>query len=133
MNRIFNKFNFDYDRSCAPFDDTGSERITTLKCKGFISGVGDNKFMPSKGITKNELIKVLINVLASKDSKYADISNTTNPFSDVNTSDPFYNQTMSAYKYGLITTSDTGKFNGDDLIGKKEVRAIVDFAASLVV
>ena len=91
--------------------------------KGVMSGYEDNTFRPNENMTRVEFYAT-VNSLLGIDKTY------TVTFSDVNTSDWYYNDVAKGIKAGYITPT-TGKLNPEREITREEVAEIIGYVYSL--
>lgn len=97
--------------------------INQVTAMGFMSGYGNGTFHPDADMSRAEFYAV-VNQLAGLRKTY------TVTFSDVNTSDWFYNDVAKAIKAGYLTPT-TGKLNPNSPITREEVCEIFGYMYSL--
>lgn len=105
------------------FSDTSKhwakEEINIITNQKLMSGYEDGTFRPNSKITKAEFY-VVVNNLASLQKTY------TVTFSDVSTSDWYYNDIAKAIKAGYLTPT-TGKLHPNRPITREEVSDILGY------
>ncbi|WP_198528002.1 S-layer homology domain-containing protein, partial [Flavonifractor plautii] len=84
-----------------------------------VEGVGGGKFAPERTITRAEFT-----VMAMRFARLPEGGE--NPFSDVTSSDWFYDQAVGAVQYGWITGYTDGTFRPEATITRAEVTAITN-------
>lgn len=97
--------------------------IDELSDSGFITGYEENRFNPDNLISKAEFFSI-INSMANLKKTY------TVTFTDVNSSDWFYNDISKALKAGYIVPT-TGKLNPNKSISRSEVMYILGYMYKL--
>ena len=93
--------------------------VETLASLGMVEGVGGGKFAPERTITRAEFT-----VMAMRFARLPEGGE--NPFSDVTSSDWFYDQVVGAVQYGWITGYTDGTFRPEATITRAEVTAITN-------
>ena len=93
--------------------------MTGLASLGMVEGVGGGKFAPERTITRAEFT-----VMAMRFARLPEGGE--NPFSDVTSSDWFYDQVVGAVQYGWITGYTDGTFRPEATITRAEVTAITN-------
>lgn len=94
--------------------------MNTLASRGIINGKGDGKFDLNASITRAEFATMAVRFLGIQNDL------TGSKFSDVTSSDWFYNAVMTATKYGWIAGYNDGTFRGNNKITRAEVVTIVN-------
>ena len=104
-----------------PADAWYARAVETLASLGMVEGVGGGKFAPERTITRAEFT-----VMAMRFARLPEGGE--NPFSDVTSSDWFYDQVVGAVQYGWITGYTDGTFRPDESIQRCQVTAILNNA-----
>jgi len=86
------------------FTDTTNNHIITLASKGIIEGKGNNSFDPKGELTRAELATLLVKALNLK-------INTNAKFTDVKSSDWFYNYVLTAKVAGIVNGTGNGIYD----------------------
>lgn len=102
-----------------PADAWYAKAVNSLASLGLLEGVGNNLFAPDRLITRAEFT-----VIAMRFTE-GDVTG-TNIFSDVHTSDWFYDQVVGSIQYGWITGYADGTFQPNKTISRAEVTTIVN-------
>ena len=102
-----------------PADAWYAKAVNSLASLGILEGVGNNLFAPDRLITRAEFT-----VIAMRFTE-GDVTG-TNIFSDVHTSDWFYDQVVGSIQYGWITGYADGTFQPNKTISRAEVTTIVN-------
>ena len=102
-----------------PADAWYARAVETLASLGMVEGVGGGKFAPERTITRAEFT-----VMAMRFARLPEGGE--NPFSDVTSSDWFYDQVVGAVQYGWITGYTDGTFRPEATITRAEVTAITN-------
>ena len=93
--------------------------METLASLGMVEGVGGGKFAPERTITRAEFTVMAMHFARLPEGG-------ENPFSDVTSSDWFYDQVVGAVQYGWITGYTDGTFRPEATITRAEVTAITN-------
>lgn len=93
--------------------------VNTLASLGIISGVGDNKFEPDRSITRAEFTAMAMKFAMGE-------TGGENIFSDIKSTDWYYNAVVDSIKYGWINGYGDGTFRPNNPITRGEVTAIVN-------
>ena len=96
-----------------------AKAVDTLASVGIIKGVGDNKFMPERSITRAEFVAMAMR-FAKLDTSGENI------FSDVLENEWYYDYIVGSIKYGWITGYSDDTFEPNNTITRAEVTAIVN-------
>ena len=102
-----------------PADAWYARAVETLASLGMVEGGGGGKFAPERTITRAEFT-----VMAMRFARLPEGGE--NPFSDVTSSDWFYDQVVGAVQYGWITGYTDGTFRPEATITRAEVTAITN-------
>lgn len=94
------------------------EAVESLYKSGIINGTSETTFEPNRGITRAELAKILIG-MAGLDPVSEDI------FADVTPDMWYYPYAAAAYKAGIAQGDDTRSFNGQNIVNREEMAAMV--------
>jgi len=91
------------------FTDLGSvswakKQIEALAKRNMINGIGDGKFEPDRAVSREEFVKLLMNVLD------IDVTGTVCSFSDVPDGSWYYEYVAKASELGIINGVGSGKF-----------------------
>jgi hypothetical protein len=97
----------------------GYSAISSLSGKNYIAGYPDGTFKPGASITRAEFVSII-----SKALKLQAYNPAVPDFSDVSTSDWFYDSVESAVYAGIIK-GNGGAFKPDDPITREELAAIL--------
>lgn len=104
-------------------DLSGFEKYTkyieSMASKGIIEGIGNNKYSPSKVLTRAEFATLLVKMLK------LDIANVTNVFADVKASDWYAPYVNAAYNAGIISGVGASKFAPDEVITNQDAAIIL--------
>ena len=109
----------------AGFNDmSGSEWVGTaleyMVSKGYVSGVGDNKFAPHDNITRSEFVAIIARCEGFEITEESD-----SIFDDVPTDFWGYKNIMSAYKNGIISGVGERTFNPGGNITRQDIAVIL--------
>ncbi|WP_195325581.1 S-layer homology domain-containing protein [Flavonifractor plautii] len=102
-----------------PADAWYARAVQTLASLGMVEGVGGGKFAPERTITRAEFTVMAMHFARLPEGG-------ENPFSDVTSSDWFYDQVVGAVQYGWITGYTDGTFRPEATITRAEVTAITN-------
>ena len=102
-----------------PADAWYARAVQTLASLGMVEGVGGGKFAPERTITRAEFTVMAMHFARLPEGG-------ENPFSDVTSSDWFYDQVVGAAQYGWITGYTDGTFRPEATITRAEVAAITN-------
>lgn len=102
------------------------EYVETMAAKGFIKGIGEGKFAPSRNITRAEFAALII-----RGFKLSDDS-AVNNFSDVKKEDWFSADVAAAAKLGIIKGNGNGTFSPDANITRQDMAVMVARALEIV-
>ena len=91
--------------------------ITYLTGKGVLQGYGDGLFLPGKTVSRAEALKMM---LYAKALQNTDISDITNPFSDVTLSEWFYHVVLVGYKLNIVQGYSDGTFRPFNSVTRAE-------------
>lgn len=86
--------------------------------KGMVSGFPDGSFRPDQPVTRAEFI-----IMVNKAFEFTGTAEVT--FSDVSSTDWFYNEVAKAVKEGYITGYEDGTFKPNNPISRQEAAAIL--------
>lgn len=96
------------------------EAVNKLVEKKILAGYPDGTFRPNAGLTRAELSKI-INLVFNLTEKSSSV-----PFSDVKSSDWYYDYVSVAVKAGYIKGFQDNTFRGDDPVTREQVCAIIN-------
>ena len=102
-----------------PEDAWYAQAVNTLASLGILNGVKDGQFAPNRSITRAEFAAIAMR-LANP------VSEGSNPFSDVQEGDWFYDQVVGARSYGWITGYKDGTFRPNCTITRAEAATLVN-------
>jgi hypothetical protein len=128
-------FGGETDTSCGAFPDVSSDNpfyteVTTLKCKGVISGYEDGNFQPNWYVTRAEATKFVMFGLRERegDMGYLAYKGTDQAFTDVPPSYAFYEVIMAASTNGIVGGYEDGTFLPDIQTTRGVMSKMVDNA-----
>ncbi|MCK9478854.1 MAG: S-layer homology domain-containing protein [Firmicutes bacterium] len=105
-------------------DGWGSQYIESLHKRGIINGVADKLFAPENNITREEFVKLIVELFDfDDDTFYA-------PFSDVSGEDWFYRYIGVAYKNGIIDGIGQNLFGTGQFVTREDICKIIANAAT---
>lgn len=113
------------------FDDAGQipgwakEAVDTLSAKGIVAGA-NNKFNPNTNVSRAEFVKLLVSVADIFDQN-SDVN-----FADVKKGDWFYGYVASAFKKGIITGKNNGRFAPYDPVTRQDMAVMLSKALTAV-
>lgn len=96
-----------------------TEAIYALYHKGIIAGVGDRRFLPNAGVTREQFVKMIVCAFDIQDS-YA-----TAKFEDVSMDDWSYSYIASAVTAGVISGFDENRFGYGENITREDAAVII--------
>ena len=105
--------------SDVPSDAWYAKAVNTLASLGTVSGVGGNRFLPERPITRAEFVAMAMGF--AEPSYHSDAS-----FTDVKPEDWYYQAVMSAADYGWIVGYPDGTFGPDHLVTRGQAAAMVN-------
>lgn len=130
-----NGYEFTNYTMCGDFNDVHYDNafyyeITSLKCRGIVSGQ-NNYFSPKSLITRGEAMKIIINGARVRkgDPTFFPIT-VSYAFVDVNPGDTFYNEIMAAYSNGIIDASYGSYFRPNSYVTREEMSKMIYIARS---
>jgi hypothetical protein len=97
--------------------------VRYLYCLGAVSGYSDNTFRPYNNTTRGQLTKIV--TLAEGWSIYTPPQPS---FSDVPTTDPFYQYVETAYSRGIISGYSDGTFRPQNNVTRGQLTKIIVLA-----
>jgi hypothetical protein len=96
------------------------EAVTYLACHGAISGYSDGTFRPYSNTTRGQLSKIVVLAVGWT------IDTTGGPhFTDVPTTNPFYDYIETAYNHGVISGYSDGTFRWGNNVTRGQLSKIV--------
>ena len=105
--------------SDVPADAWYARAVNTLASLGIINGVGDNRYEPTRTITRAEFTVIAM--------RFAHLgTGGENIFSDVEPGDWFYDEVVGSIQYGWINGYEDGTFRPNNTITRAEVAAITN-------
>lgn len=108
--------------SDVPADAWYATAVNTLASLGIVNGIGNGQFAPDQFITRAQFTVIAMRFT----NGMTGTTNGENIFSDVNTSDWFYDQVVGSIQYGWITGYSDGTFQPNKTISRAEVTTIVN-------
>lgn len=102
-----------------PEDAWYAQAVNTLASLGILNGVKDGQFAPNRSITRAEFAAIAMR-LANP------VPEGSNPFSDVQEGDWFYDQVVGARSYGWINGYKDGTFRPNSTITRAEAATLVN-------
>lgn len=102
-----------------PEDAWYAQAVNTLASLGILNGVKDGQFAPDRSITRAEFAAIAMR-LANP------VTDGSNPFSDVQEGDWFYDQVVGARAYGWINGYKDGTFRPNSTITRAEAATLVN-------
>ena len=109
----------DMEKHFTDSDGWGGEYIENLYNRGIISGKGEKIFMPEDNITREEFVKLIVELFDYNDSTYY-----TN-FTDVNHDEWYYPYVAIAYKNNLINGIGSNLFGVGQNILRMDICKII--------
>ena len=111
------------------FNDLGNipwakQAIEVMASRDVIKGVGNNSYKPSETIKKADFITMLVHALELQSTGEAGLM-----FSDVKSTDYFYNEVRIAKELGIATGTGNNQFNPHGIITRQEAMV---FAAKAI-
>ncbi|HEX9989870.1 MAG TPA: S-layer homology domain-containing protein [Chloroflexia bacterium] len=99
------------------------EPVRALACRGVVSGYADGTFRPSTNTTRGQLSKMVVRAVAFS------LNTSGGPhFSDVSTTNPFYEYIETAYNLGIITGYEDGTFRWGNNVTRGQLCKIIVLA-----
>ncbi|MFA4891664.1 MAG: S-layer homology domain-containing protein, partial [Candidatus Gracilibacteria bacterium] len=109
-----------------PEDHVNYKAIQYLKDHGYIGGYGDLTFKPENEINRAEATRIIVSALNIAQDNEAVVL-----FGDVPKDQWFFPYVMGAYKAGIVSGDDDGKFRPGDTINLAESLRIVSEALKI--
>lgn len=132
---IRNAYGFADSLSCGNFSDVSVTHvfykdITTLKCRGVISGFPDGTFKPEANVDRGAAMKFVMSGLRKKNNNddYLRYSGSEVKFSDVPTSHVFYEYIMAAHTNAIVSGFPDGTFKPTATTDRGAMSKMVDNA-----
>lgn len=100
--------------------------IETLAGAGIIAGVDEQRFEPSRAVTRAEFVCLLLRALELEEKAGAE-----NPFKDLKIGDWYAGAVIAAFEAGLVKGYEDGTFDPGNTITREEVVAILIRALEL--
>lgn len=136
---IKNAYGFADSLFCGNFPDvptshTFYKEITTLKCNGVVSGYADGTFKPEEQVDRGAAMKFVIEGLRKKNnnSNYLRYTGTEQRFSDVQTTNIFYEYIMAANTTGIVSGFPDGTFKPTATTDRGAMSKMIDNARKRV-
>jgi hypothetical protein len=101
--------------------------VRCLYCRGAISGYADGTFRPHNNTIRGQMTKIV--VLALREPLYTPPTGHAPTFSDVPTTDAFYQYIETAAHYGVVTGYNDGTFRPYNNVTRGQLSKIVVNAA----
>lgn len=105
------------------YTNTGSwsaDSVDFMNANGLIYGTGKNRFNPNGTMTRGDLVLILYR-LAGQPS----VSNVSNPFKDVKSSDYYYKAVLWAYANRVVNGTGRDTFSPTKAISREQLAAIL--------
>lgn len=123
------------DLSCGGFSDVATtsvfyKEITTLKCKGILSGFSDGTFRPNDRVTRGAAAKfiVLSARKAQNNPNYYPKTTAGSSFPDVATTSVFYKEIQASKDNNLLVTPAGSNYRPNNAITRGNMATFVDKA-----
>ncbi len=109
--------------STVSFDDISHrawaiDAIKAMASKGYIVGVGDNKFSPDANCKRCDFTIVLVKILGISEEP-------NDEYDDISSRDYYYDYVMTALAYGIESGVEGNNFRPDDYITREEMMVMV--------
>lgn len=101
------------------------EAINDMGSRMVISGTGNDMFEPDRDITRAEFAAIIIRALGLKPGTGKI------PFSDVNVTDWYSSDIMTAAEYKIISGYGNGKFGPNDKITREQAMVMIDHSMNI--
>lgn len=95
------------------------EPVEALYRLGIINGTGKDFFEPNRGISRAEFAKILVCMTETP------LDTDENVFSDVAAGVWYYKYACAAFKAGLVSGDEEGRFYGNKIITREEMAAMI--------
>jgi len=99
--------------------DWAKDSIDALVKKGIISGTSSNTFEPGRNITRAEFAKLIVTAFGIGEG------DDSSDYSDVNSSDWYYQFVKAAAAANIVTGYEDGGFKPNNTITRQEMAAII--------
>lgn len=96
--------------------------IQALAARGIVNGVSADSFAPKKDVTRAEFAKMLVQALKLQAGE------ASNPFSDVQEGQWYYEAVVTAYALGIVKGNTDGTFGVQDKISRQDM-AVMTYRA----
>lgn len=95
------------------------EPVEALYKMGIINGTDNDSFEPNRGINRAEFVKILVCMAEIP------LDTSENIFTDVAEESWYYRYASAAFKAGVVMGDDEGRFNGNKIITREEMAAMI--------
>ena len=112
--------NYFNDVSATNTGSWSANAVDFMYSNGLVKGMENNKFGPYDTMKRSMLVVMLYRAAGSPS-----VSGISNPFTDVKTSDYFYNAVLWAFRNGVVQGNSKTTFNPDGNIKRQEIAAIL--------
>lgn len=102
-----------------PFGHFARGYIDALVSDGILSGMGENKFMPEKEISRSEFVSILFRMSNDEESDF------TGVFGDIALEDWFANDVYWAYNAGITSGTGSGNFSPCASISREDMAVML--------
>lgn len=100
--------------------------IELMAARHIVEGINDGQFAPDAGVTRAEVIRMLVNVLRYDPARNIDlITPSVATFKDVSVDDPDFPFIETAVKYGITNGNVDGTFRPKDLVTREQLTAMI--------
>lgn len=106
------------------FDKWSKNEVNDMGSRTVVEGKGSEIFDPEGEITRAEFAAIVVRALGLR--KVSDID-----FSDIQSSDWYYNSVRTASLYGIVKGYDDGTFRANQLISREEAMAMISRAMKI--
>ncbi len=115
-----------YDRTFADLrGHWGRDEVEVLASRHLVEGVNEREFQPDRSITRAELAKLLVQMLAQDPDRGVTVAAPAQPtFADVAADAWYYDYVETAARHGLVQGYG-GRFRPDDPVTREEMTAMV--------
>jgi hypothetical protein len=101
------------------------EAVNDMGSRMVISGVGEDRFEPSRDITRAEFASIVVRALGLMPGKGS------NPFNDVSSTSWYCDYVKTAVEYNIITGYGNGSFGPNDKITREQAMTIIKKAMQI--
>ncbi len=97
--------------------------IESLAAREVLQGVGQDRFAPSRIVTRAEFVELLLNALQLKESSSAESS-----FADVDQDDWYFDAVTTASMLGIVSGKSDGSFGSKEEISREDMAVMLSRA-----